>query len=202
MISARFITFEGLDACGKSTQAKRLAKRLQESGHSVLLLREPGASPVGERIRSILLDPEVSMEPLTEAMLFNASRAELVARTIRPALESGTIVICDRFFDSTLAYQGYGRQMPLESLRILCHLATGGLIPDRTYYIHIPVAEMIRRKQGQGKDRMESADMDFYVRVTKGFLTLALGEPARFRVIDGLKTPEEIHEQIWLDLNA
>lgn len=199
-----FITIEGLDFSGKSTQAKLLTDRLIRKNHDVLVLREPGGTPIGERIRAILLDnASTGMTAAGEFLLFSASRSQLVERVIIPSLAAGTIVICDRFYDSSTAYQGWGRGLPLEAIRTVNQLATDGLVPDVTFFIDIPVHEVERRIQErkEGKDRMESSGRAFYERVRKGYLTLAV-EENRFRVIDGMKSIEEIHSQVWNTVSA
>jgi dTMP kinase len=194
-----FITFEGLDFSGKSTQIKLLADRLHSTGHHVLVLREPGGTLVGEKIRSILLDPQfVGMTAVGEFFLFSASRAQLVENIIRPELAAGTVVICDRFYDSSTAYQGYGRGIPLEAIRTVNQLATAGLVPDLTFFIDIPTQEVERRirERKEGKDRMESSGTAFYERVRQGYLKLA-SEEGRFRVLDGMQSIDQVHAAVW-----
>lgn len=197
--SALFITFEGLDFSGKSTQVALFADRLARSGNQHLVLRDPGGTAIGERIRSILLDREVlNMSEVTELFLFSASRAQLVTQIIKPNLESGTIVVSDRFYDSTTAYQGSGRGLPLDAIATINRSASGGLVPDVTFFIDIPVSEVERRMVGQkaGADRMEMSGKVFYEQVRQGYLQLASAEP-RFEVIDGLLQIQEIHEKVW-----
>lgn len=194
-----FITFEGLDFSGKSTQIKILADRLRYEKHDVLVLREPGGTPVGENVRSILLDLQSSsMTAVGEFLLFSASRAQLVENVIKPALASGAVVICDRFYDSSTAYQGWGRGIPLEAIRTINELATGRLVPDLTFFIDIPLNEVERRIQerGEGKDRMESGGRAFYERAREGYLKLAADEK-RFLIVDGTKSIEEIQTTVW-----
>lgn len=193
------ITFEGLDYSGKSTQIALLADRLRAEHHQVLVLREPGGTPVGERIRAILLGTDSSgMTPVGEFLLFSASRAQLVENVIKPELAAGRVVICDRFYDSSTAYQGYGRGVSLEAIRAVNELAADRLIPDLTFFIDIPVEEVERRirVRNEEKDRMESSGRAFYERVRAGYLQLA-GEKKRFRVLDGMKSIEEIHAAVW-----
>jgi dTMP kinase len=197
--SALFITFEGLDFSGKSTQVALFTERLSKAGSRHLVLRDPGGTAIGERIRSILLDRAVlNMSEMTELFLFSASRAQLVHEVIKPNLQSGTIVVCDRFFDSTTAYQGSGRGLPLDAIATINRAAAGGLVPDVTFFIDIPVSEVERRmvEHKAGADRMELSGRDFYERVRQGFLRLASTEP-RFEVLDGLLGIEEIHERVW-----
>lgn len=196
---AMFITFEGLDFSGKSTQVGLLAESLTRAGVKNVVLRDPGGTAIGERIRAVLLDREVlAMSHFTELFLFSASRSQLVHEVIKPTLESGTIVVLDRFYDSTTAYQGWGRGLPLDSISAVNHLASHGLIPRITYFIDIPVDEVERRMLPQkvGADRMEMSGRAFYERVREGFLNLAKIEP-RFEVLDGMLGIQEIHERVW-----
>ena len=201
---ALFITFEGLDHSGKSTQVRRLESRLQRAGRSVLVLREPGGTPVGETIRHILLDKGThGLTDAAEVFLFSASRAQLVEYVIRPALEKGQAVICDRFFDSTTAYQGAGRGISADIIRTVNRWATGGLTPHVTFFLDISPAEVQRRMHAAAtrRDRMESGGDDFYGRVRERYLGLAK-EEARFKVIDGTRTVEAIEQEIWKHVEA
>lgn len=194
-----FITFEGLDYSGKSTQVRRVAERLSRDGRSVLVVREPGGTALGEKIRPLLLDKtSKGMTDASEMLLFSASRAQLVAEVIKPALESGTIVVCDRFYDSTTAYQGWGRGLPLDAVRAINTTATSGLVPDITFFLDVPVEEIERRmkRSGTRRDRMESNDVMFHERVRRGYLNLADLEE-RFVVLDGLQPIEALHEELW-----
>ncbi len=196
-----FITFEGPEGSGKSTQARLLAEWLRDRGVDVLLTREPGGTPVGDRIRSILLDPRLDhLSPEAEVLLFSASRAQHVRTLIRPALEAGRVVICDRYADSTYAYQGYGRGLPLEDLQAITRFATGGLKPDLTLLIDVPVEIGLRRKRGgSGKDdwnRMEQERLAYHRRVREGYLKLAEQEPQRWVVLDGRTPLHELQEHI------
>jgi dTMP kinase len=183
-----FITFEGPEGCGKSTQMYLLSTYLKERGFDVLNTREPGSTPIGERIRVILLDPaHTEMEPATEFLLFSAARAQHVEQVIRPHLAKGGVVLCDRYADSSLAYQGYGHQLDLETLRKITHFATGGLKPDLTLYLDVPVEVGLRRKAGRGGDawnRMEQKAIAFHERVRNGYLAMAAKEPDRWAVVD------------------
>ncbi|HLQ66880.1 MAG TPA: dTMP kinase [Candidatus Limnocylindrales bacterium] len=184
------LTLEGIEGSGKSTQAAALADALKAGGARVLLTREPGGVPLAETIRGLLLNPDSGpIQPLTELLLFIAARAEHVAAKIRPAIEAGLVVICDRFTDATLAYQGGGRSVPDELLRRLNSLSTGGLTPDRTYLIDVPVslgAERADKRSGDaGKDRIERASADFFDAVRRRYLDLAKGEPERFLLLRG-----------------
>ncbi len=195
-----FITFEGIDYSGKSTQVKLLSDRLVHEGRSVVVLREPGGTDVSESIRTILLDRQHhAMTQWTELFLFSAARAQLVREVIRPALAASTIVICDRFADSTTAYQGYGRGLDLANVRLINTIATDGLVPDLTFIVEIPVEESIRRRirvRGSA-DRMEAAGREFYGRVHEGYRQIAAGEPARCVLLNGTQSGEEIHDQRW-----
>lgn len=191
-----FVTVEGIEGCGKSTLLSGLAERLRLGGHNILVTREPGGTPVGDAIRKIFLEPGLQLAPLTEALLINAGRAQHVVDAIGPALRHGTIVLCDRFVDSTLAYQGYGRGIDLEMLRAQCEAATGGLEADVTIVLDIPVAvsrERVAARRAQ-IDRMEAQDDAFHQRARDGFLKLAEGN-SRYRVLDGTKPPEELVAQ-------
>jgi len=196
--SGFFLTLEGPEGSGKSTQAQRLAARLTASGIPCTVTREPGGTALGEAVRQILLhSPELSPVPAADALLFNAVRAQLAAEVIEPALERGEVVICDRFGDSTLAYQGFGSGQSLEALRELQHFAVGDLRPDLTVLIDLPVEDGLRRKQPDEVTRFEErADVEFHRRVRDGFLTLAASEPDRFVVVDGRQTIEAIEDSI------
>jgi dTMP kinase len=196
-----FITFEGVEGCGKSTQVKRLAEFLAARGKEVLVTREPGGTPVAEKIRAILLDKEnQSLHYLTELLLYAASRAQHVQELILPALAAGKTVICDRFFDSTLAYQGYGRDIDRELIYRLNDVATQGVKPDLTFILDIPPEqglERIKAKRGSGTlDRLELENLDFHRRVRAGFLALAMREPDRVKVIDGLQHEDQVINDI------
>lgn len=200
-----FITFEGLDFCGKSTQVTEFINRLQqEETVEVLRLREPGGTKIAERIRGLLLDRDhLEMHPLTELLLFSASRSQLVHEVIRPALTRGAVVVCDRFYDSTTAYQGYGRGLDLEAIRRITDVATGGLTPDQTFFVDIEVEEIERRKLGAGvpADRMESSGKQFYERVRDGYRALAASEP-RFAMINGMNDVGSVARAIWEEYRA
>jgi dTMP kinase len=194
-----FISFEGGEGSGKSEQAKRLHRALQSRGLPVLLTREPGGTRLGERIREILLHaPDVTLTSETQALLFTAARAQLVREVIRPALTSGTHVITDRFFDSTLAYQGYGHGMDLEALRALARLAVRDLVPDLTFLLDVPsdVSLARLRDRPSGWDRFESGGPEFHRRVRDGYLRLAEEEPGRFVVIAADRTEDAIARDI------
>jgi dTMP kinase len=186
-----FITFEGIDGSGKSTQARLLYDRLEGNGQRVVLFREPGGTELSERVRALLLDPDLDIQPLAELLLFSAARAQLVSQAIRPALSEGAVVICDRFFDSTTAYQGLGRQVADTGwLLDFNRTVTDGLTPDRTYYLAIDPSvayarRHARRSPDSADDRMEQADRAFYERVTQAYDALAAAEPDRIQRLDG-----------------
>lgn len=188
-----FISFEGIEGSGKSTLLEAVATHLRALGRDLLLLREPGGSAVGDAVRDIFLRPGAAIEPLVEAFLMNASRAQLVGESIRPALAAGRTVLCDRYLDSSLAYQGYGRGLDIALVRSLCDSATGGLYPDRTLLVDVSVEVSRARVASRGpSDRMDAQTIDFYRRAREGFLALARAEPQRFSVIDGELSPDEV----------
>ena len=200
------ISFEGIDGSGKSTQAKLLLEKLQREGRSVLYVREPGGTDVSELIRSLILDPEMDMDPFTEMLLFSAARSELVRTRIRDVQASGGIVICDRFFDSTVAYQGGGRQLadPLW-LNDFQRSVTGGIVPDRTYLVRVDLSTARQRLEmrfgeEEAEDRMEKAGGAFFERVIETYDRLAVAEPNRFLVLDGARSIEELQGQITDDV--
>ncbi len=195
------ITFEGIDCCGKSTQARLLAERLEESGRNVLSLREPGNTRLSEHVRQILLNKEYSeMNERTELLLFAASRAQLVAEVVLPALDREKIVICDRFFDSTVAYQGYGRGLPLDDILHINRIATQDLVPDMTFYIDISpemAFERCKDRLSGDRDRMEDSGHRFYERVVNGYMEIAEQNRGRFYIVDGSKSVADVHMTIW-----
>jgi dTMP kinase len=196
-----FLTLEGPEGSGKSTQAQRLAAQLAAAGYGCTVTREPGGTLLGEEVRRILLH-DMSPTPAADALLFNAARAQLAAEVIEPALARGEVVICDRFSDSTLAYQGYGAGQALDALRELARYAVGTLVPDLTVVIDLPVEEGLRRKlDGPDITRFESnVDVPFHRRVRDGFLALAQAEPDRFLVVDGLQSADSIEAAIAEEL--
>jgi dTMP kinase len=204
MARGAFITFEGSEGCGKSTQVSRLATRLEKAGLPTVVTREPGGTAIGEKIRDLLqFAPEsFAMAPETELLLFEASRAQLVRETIQPALQEGKIVISDRFFDSTTVYQGVARKLSPDVVASLNVFAIGNARPDITVILDIDVpvarARMLRRvRPVVAKDRMEEEPVEFYERVSQGYRELAKSEPDRFFLIDGSQSPEAIEDQIW-----
>ena len=190
-----FITFEGGDGCGKTTQIKLLDEYLQKKGYKTLLTREPGSKGLGIKLREILLNYDGEVSPVCESFLFLADRAQHVDCIIKPALEDGVVVLCDRHTDSTVAYQGYGRGLDLEQIHSLNKIATSGLKPDLTIVLDVDV-ETSQKRVGAEKDRMESAGIEFFERVRKGFLEIAKQEPERVKVVDSTQSIEEIHNQI------
>jgi dTMP kinase len=203
-LSARFITLEGPDGAGKSSQAQALADRLRGADVEVVLTREPGGTELGERIRGVLLQPSaLHHDPVADAALFNAARRQLVVEVIRPALERGAWVLCDRFADSTLAYQGYGAGASLDALRQLAAVATDGLAPDRTLLFDLAVeAGLARRAGGPAADltRFELAekhDVEFHRRVRDGYLQMVVEDPRRWRVVDASADPDSVAAAAW-----
>ena len=203
-----FITFEGSEGCGKSTQVKRLATRLERTGVPVLITREPGGTAIGEKIRDLLqFAPEsFAMAPETELLLFEASRSQLVREIIRPALEQGTFVISDRFFDSTTVYQGVARKLEPRIVAMLNDFAVGPDRPDLTIILDLDVATAQARMRRRVRpvvatDRMEQEPVEFYERVGEGYRELARREPARVRLLDGSRPPDEVESEIWREVS-
>jgi len=195
-----FITFEGSEGCGKTTQVQKLAERLARCGVTHLVTREPGGTPIGETIRELLqfAPHNSSMTPETELLLFEASRSQLVREIIKPALERGMCVIADRFFDSTTVYQGAARTLDRELIERLNTFAVGDCIPDVTFVLDVDAATAKSRMQGPRKtDRMEQQPAEFYERVREGYRALAKREPSRVVLIDGSRTTDEIENEIW-----
>ena len=190
-----FITFEGADGCGKTTQIELLNKYLQEKGFKTLVTREPGAKGLGEKLREILLNYDGEVSPNCESFLFLADRAQHVDCVIKPALKKGIIVLCDRHTDSTVAYQGYGRQLDIEQIKKLNEIAVNGLKPNLTIVFDIDIETSMQRV-GKTKDRMESAGSEFFNRVRNGYLAIAKEEPNRVKVINSADTIENIHKQV------
>ena len=207
MAAGRFITFEGGEGCGKSTQIRILAERLRAAGKDVLLTREPGGTELAEKIRALVREESADPPNIrAETLLFLASRAQVVENVIRPALAAGMWVLCDRFADSTFAYQGYGRGLDLDEIKRINSFATGGLVPDRTVLLDVSPDVSAKRMRARevatntDADRMEKAGDDFHARLKKGFLELAAAEPERFAVISADGSVEEVGEAVWNSL--
>ena len=197
--SGKFISLEGIEGCGKSTQARLLAQYIAGLGISVVLTREPGGTLIGERIRDILLDPaNIGMTSITELMLYIASRAQHVSEIIMPALSDGKIVICERFSDATAAYQGFARGLDLKIIENLTRIAINSLEPDLTIVLDLKVENGLLRakKRGNQSDRLESEDIEFHNKVRNGYLSLAREFPQRIKVVDGEGTVDEVHHRI------
>lgn len=190
-----FITFEGVDGCGKTTQINLLAQYLKEKGYEVLLTREPGGKGLGEKLREILLNYDGEVSDRCESFLFLADRAQHIDVIVNPAVEQGKIVLCDRHTDSTVAYQGYGRGLDIDTINSLNNLATNGKRPDLTFVFDIDTETSMKRV-GKNQDRMESAGIEFQTKVRNGYLKIANQEPERVKVIDSTKSIEEIHKQV------
>ena len=197
MKRGRFITLEGPDGCGKSTQAGILAKRLQAAGHSVRLSREPGGTPLAEGFRRLILDPRNRVHPMTELFLYEASRAQHTREVIRPALEAGKVVVCDRYSDATVAYQGYGRKIQLKTVKTLNRIAAGGLEPDLTILLEVSERSARARTRRRRKDRMESEKDSFQSRVRAGYRAIARAEPRRVKRVNGEGPAFAVAERVW-----
>ncbi|NTW59634.1 MAG: dTMP kinase [Nitrospirae bacterium] len=199
-----FITFEGIEGSGKSTQISRLLQYLTEQRRPVTLTREPGGTPIGDQVRRILLDPlNRLLDPTTELLLYAASRAQHLREVIRPALASGRIVLCDRFSDATIAYQGYGRGLSVPVIRELDRIVTAGLRPRLTVLLDLPAETGLGRARGRntsqglhGEARFENEDIAFHSNVRNGYLQLAKEEPGRIRTVNAARSPEEVQEDI------
>ncbi len=190
-----FITFEGTDGCGKTTQIELLKRYLEEKGYKVVLTREPGAKGLGEKLREILLNYDGDVSSNCESLLFLADRAQHIDMLIKPAIERGEVVLCDRHTDSTVAYQGYGRGLDLNQIKMLNDIATNGVKPDMTFVFDIDI-ETAQKRVGKTKDRMESAGIEFFKRVRQGYLEIAKSEPERVKVLDATQTIETIANQV------
>jgi dTMP kinase len=195
-----FISFEGIDGSGKSTQLVLLREWLEERGRTVVTIREPGATLLSESIREILLSTKQTITPTAELLLFSAARTQLVEKVIEPALAEGAFILCDRYVDSTTAYQGYGRMLDMDHVRTCNRIATRGVMPDVTFFIDVAYEQAQQRMQfnpaGGEPDRMERSGRAFYDRVRDGYLAIANEEPDRFVVVDGLRERSEIHADV------
>ena len=199
---ALFITFEGGEGSGKSVQAKLLYRKLHKLAIPVIITHEPGVTSLGKRINHLLKwTQNIDISPVAELMMFNVSRAQLVKEVINEALQGGQTVICDRFYDSTTAYQGYGRGIDIETVKTVNKIATGGLAPDLTIYLDMPPEQGFKRKAKDKPDRFEAEAIDFHRRVREGYLKLAQAEPSRWRVINGVQDREVIAAEIWKNVS-
>lgn len=202
-----FITFEGIEGSGKTTQQRLLAERLRASGKTVVVTKEPGGTPLADRIRAILLDSSNVIDPIAEVFLFAASRRQHTTEVIEPALKRGEVVLCDRYADSTLAYQGFGRLIDLDRLRALNEWATDALVPHVTLLFDLPEEIGLTRANSrnaaatQDEGRFEAEDLRFHRRVREGYLAMAVAEPQRYRVIDANGSVEEVFERTRAALN-
>ncbi|MEG6617132.1 dTMP kinase [Peptococcaceae bacterium 1198_IL3148] len=203
-MSGKFIVFEGIDGSGKSTQLALLQQYLIQRGYNVLTTREPGGTKISEEIRSLLLNPAYKdLDYRTEAFLYSSARAQLVYTKIKPALAAGKIVLCDRFVDSTLAYQGYGRSLPLEFLHSLNQLATGGLSPDKVLVFDLPLEQSFSRvKNRSAQDRLESEPSQFHRQVREGYLKIARQHGETHVVLNATLSIDELHQQVVTAVEA
>ena len=181
-MKGKFITFEGSEGCGKSTQSRLLYQYLKRRGYAVIYLREPGGTRISEKIRKVLLDPQNHIAPICETLLYMASRAQVVDEIIKPALSRGQIVICDRFLDSTLAYQGYGLGIDIDFIKRMGNFVTCGINPDLTIFLDLPVKKGLRYRKSR-LDRIEKRSLPYHFRVRKGYLKLAVLEPERIKIV-------------------
>lgn len=196
-----FITFEGADGCGKTTQSELVQKYLEDKGFEVVWTREPGAKGLGQNIRQLLLHYDGDVAPMCEAFLFLADRAQHIEHLIKPAVDAGKIVVCDRHTDSTIAYQGYGRGEDIEQLKYLNNLATGPIKPDLTFVFDVST-EVAQTRVGSEKDRMESAGIEFHKKVRQGYLEIAKQEPERVKIVDANNSIEKVFEDTKKILDA
>ena len=195
-MKGKFISFEGIDGCGKTTQIKFLKEYLLKKGYNILVLREPGGTNVGEKVRDILLDKYNFISPVTEMLLYASSRAQLVEEKILPAIEEGKIVLLDRFVDSSYVYQGYARGLGIEKVKVVNEIATMGILPDVTIYIDITPEEAMKRRGKREADRLERESWDFHKKVREGYIKLVKEYPKRFVFIDGMQEIVKVHQDI------
>jgi dTMP kinase len=191
-----FVSFEGGEGAGKTTQTERLLRRIEASGREALLIREPGGTPLGEELRQVLLHRRADVSPEAELLLFLAARAELVRSVLRPALDAGNVVVCDRFSDSTLAYQGHGRGLDIAAIESMGRWATGGLAPDLTFFLDVPVEVGLTRKRADD-DAFAREDRAFHERVRAGYQAIAAANPARVVTLDATLAPDVIEAAVW-----
>ena len=197
MKKGRFITMEGVDGSGKTTQLQLTARYLLDCGYEVVTTREPGGTKLAERIRNIVLDADAAVNPRTEILLYLAARAEHVEKVIRPALEAGKVVLCDRFADSTLVYQGFVRGIEMDKVKALCELATDALQPELTILLDAAPEALLQRRADRGvKDRFEQEGLDFQKKVREGFLLLANADPVRVKKVNALQNTEAVQADI------
>jgi len=198
-----FITIEGMDGSGKTTQINVIRDYISEKGYNVILAREPGGTKISEKIRDIILDPaNGAMAAITEVLLYASARAQLIAEVIKPAVESGSVVVCDRFIDSSFAYQGFGRGIDINTIADVNRAAIDGMMPDLTFFIDMsPEIALKRRMASSEADRIEKEHMEFHMKAYNGYKELARLYPERIKTIDGNRTVEEISQEIrkWLD---
>ena len=190
-----FITFEGIDGCGKTTQINLLKDYLENNGYKVILTREPGAKGLGEKLREILLNYDGEVSSNCESFLFLADRAQHIDTIIKPAIQNGTVVLCDRHTDSTVAYQGYGRSLDLDQIKHLNNIATSGIKPDVTFILDIDIETSLNRI-GKGRDRMENSGREFFERVRNGYIEISKQEPERVKLLNGKDTIDNLNKQI------
>ena len=196
-LSGSFVTFEGPEGSGKSTQIERLAASLGALGHDVLATREPGGTLVGESVRELLLDATCGdLEPVTELLLFCAARAQLVRQVVAPALTAGRLVLCDRYMDATMAYQGYGRGVDKDWIDVLNRAVVGPFVPDLTVLLDLPVEEGLARRRATTWNRLDAAGEEFHRRVRQGYLTMARSEPGRWVVVAADAAPDQVAQRI------
>ncbi|MDH5505971.1 MAG: dTMP kinase [Anaerolineae bacterium] len=194
-----FITLEGPDGSGKTTQVEPLADAIRDAGYDLVVTREPGGTLIGDQVRRVIMDlKNTKMYPEAEILLFQASRAQLVREVIQPTLAEGKIVLCDRYADSTLAYQGYGHQTDLEELKQIIRFATGGLTPDLTVYLDIDPEDGLRRRQGEGEEwnRLDAYELTFHQRVREGYHQMIAGEPERWVKVDAAQSAEKVQAAV------
>ena len=195
MKTGLFITFEGIDGCGKTTQINLLKNYLENNGYKVILTREPGAKGLGEKLREILLNYDGEVSSNCESFLFLADRAQHIDTIIKPAIQNGVVVLCDRHTDSTVAYQGYGRSLDLDQIKHLNNIATSGVKPDITFILDIDIETSLIRI-GKGRDRMENSGREFFERVRNGYIEISKQEPERVKLLNGKDTIDNLNKQI------